>query len=63
MITKNGKRVVFTNDQVKQKREFLNAEMKKHKNKSPANLSVKERDDLLRALLEERGSLANGVIR
>lgn len=64
MITKNGKRVVFSDDKVKAQRMALKAETLKHKGKAVTALSKKELEEALSAALKLLGAVDDGnVIR
>lgn len=52
MITKNGRRVTFSNPVKKQQRELLIAETGKHKGKGIPSLTKKQLEDALRAALK-----------
>lgn len=64
MITKNGKRVLYTNEKIKQKIVKAKAETAKHAGKIAANLTPKEKSDLLAALCERYDLIdANGILK
>lgn len=47
MINKNGKRVNYSNDAKKKKKDDITLELAKHAGKSLKDLTVKQKDDLL----------------
>lgn len=62
MITKKGKRVVFTNDKVKAERESLEAATNKHKGKPITSLTKKELESLLAVTLKILKKADNGEV-